>query len=855
MICGLMVAGGLYAETGYEAWLRYAPLDAGAARDYREALPPMIAQLGEGEMVSNANRELTRGVRGMLGWTLRTGHDVSHESAILVGTLAEIRKAAPRLAPAGGTGPEGYWLRTASDNGVRYLLVTGDDEHGVLYGAFALLRKISIRESVAELDDKQAPASSIRWLNLWDSLGGLRSQTTPTTQTIQAQLVGPPGGGSVLFDQGRVRDDLSRLNDYARMLASVGINGCAISNVNADRRLFSAEFAPQLQRLAAVFRAWGVRIVLPVEFASPQRLGGLDTFDPLDPRVAAWWSARADDLYRAVPDMAGFVMKADSEGQTGPSAYKRTIADAANVLARVLKPHGGLMLYRAFVYDHLMDWNNLKNDRARAAYDNFHPLDGKFDENVVIQIKNGPIDFQVREPASPLFGGLEKTSQAIELQIFQEYMGQGRHLMFEVPWWKDNLDFDMRVGGRHTPVKAIVTGKVFGRPAGGFVGVTTTSMSDTWERSLFSQANLYGFGRLAWDPDLSSLRIAEEWTRQTYGNDPRVVQTISDMQLRSWSVYEHYTGSLGLQTLTECCRTGANGQSTPGNHFGPAVEASERNGWGQWHRSDAKGTGMDRTVATGTGFTAQFPPEVAKMYESTETCPDDLLLFMHHVPYTHKLHSGKTVIQYIYDSHYEGAEAAEQYVRDWRTLKGSIDDQRYGEELASLEFQAGAAQEWRDAIAGWFRKTSGIPDAANRVWNYPGRVEAESMKLEGYVPKKSHWFETVSGETAIECPATSCSASFPFAGTAGRYTLRVRYFDYPQGESRFRLSVAGQVVDEWLANDHFPARIPEPDGASSTRHVVSGITLRPGDEIRVEGFPQKPETAALDYIEVLKDEP
>jgi alpha-glucuronidase len=259
------------------------------------------------------------------------------------------------------------------------------------------------------------------------------------------------GPGSVLFENGRVREDLTRLNDYARLLASVGINGVAISNVNADLRLLTPEYAPQPQRLAAVFRRWGIRIVLPVAFASPQQVGGLDTFDPLDSRVAAWWASKTDELYRAVPDLAGFVMKADSEGQTGPSAYHRTIADAARPLARALKPHGGLLLYRAFVYSHTLDWNDPKADRARAAYDNFHPLDGQFDDNVVVQTKNGPIDFQVREPASPLFSGLQKTSQAIELQVFQEYMGQGRMLVSLVPWWKDTLDFDMRVGGRYSP--------------------------------------------------------------------------------------------------------------------------------------------------------------------------------------------------------------------------------------------------------------------------------------------------------------------------------------------------------------------------------------------------------------------
>ncbi len=272
-----------------------------------------------------------------------------------------------------------------------------------------------------------------------------------------------------------------------------------------------------------------------------------------------------------------------------------------------------------------------------------------------------------------------------------------------------------------------------------------------------SQANLYGFGRLAWSPDLSSRQIAEEWTRLTFGSNPKVVKTITDIQLTSWRTYENYTGPLGLQTLTDIV----------GNHYGVAVEASERNGWGQWHRADtegeARGVGMDRTVATGTGFIGQYTPAVARMYESLATCPDDLLLFMHHVPYTHVLHSGKTVIQYLYDSHYEGAEAVEGYVRDWKLLQGRVDDRRYQEVLAQLEYQAGQAEVWRDAVSNWFQRASGIPDAKGRVGNHPGRIEAESAKLEGYKTIDVTPWETASGGKAVECTAAQCAANF---GTA-----------------------------------------------------------------------------------------
>ena len=835
---GLLSACGLQAETGYDVWLRYAALEAGASRQYREVVPAAVTALGDSAIIDNAREEMIRGIRGMLGQTLRVEDSIGNGGAIVLGTLAEIQKAAPQISIDGIVGAEGFWLKMTSVEGKRYLIVAGADERGVLYGSFALLRKIALGESIATLDEKQEPSAPIRWLNLWDFIG------MPLRPTPNPSGAAPPGvAGSILYSNGRAREDLSRVQDYARILASIGINGAAISIVNADPRMLLPEWRPDLLRIAAILRPWGVSVVLPVDFGSPHDVGKLDTFDPLDPGVVAWWKTMVDDLYKDVPDLAGFVMKADSEGTRGPSHYNRTHAEATGPIAKALKPYGGLLFYRAFVYNHHLDWTDMKADRARAAYDNFHPLDGQFDDNVVIQIKNGPIDFQVREPASPLFSGLEQTNQAIELQVIQEYMGGGRHMVFLVPYWKDTLDFDMEIGDGGTPVKDIITGKVFNRQVGGFVGVDITSSAPTWARSHFSQANLYGFGRLAWNPDLTSERIADEWTRQTLGHDLLVVRTTVDMNLRSWLTYEKYTGPLGLQTLTEIT----------GNHYGVAVEASEENGWGQWHRAYEDAAGMDRTMATGTGFTGQFHPRLAKMYESVETCPDELLLFMHHVPYTHKLHSGKTVIQYIYDSHYEGAEDSAQYVRDWKLLEGRVDEQRYNEILAQLEYQAGAAQLWRDAVAGWFYKTSGIADEKGRVGNYPGRIEAESMKLEGYTPKKVIHFETASGETAVRCEAERCTASFNYDGAPGWYTLNVRYFDYAQGVSRLRVWVADQLVEEWMADDSLPTRRTEPDGTSSSRRLIKGIALRPGDEIRIEGIPDGEEDAALDYVEILSD--
>ena len=458
-------------------------------------------------------------------------------------------------------------------------------------------------------------------------------------------------------------------------------------------------------------------------------------------RSSAWWQSKVDEIYRAIPDFGGFVIKADSEGRLGPSRYGRTPAEAANTVARALQRHGGIVLYRGFVYNNHLDWRDPKADRARAGYDNFHSLDGKFDPNVVIQIKNGPIDFQVREPVSPLFAALQHTNQAIELQITQEYTGQQRHMVFLVPMWKTALDTDLRAQNRSTPVKQIVEGESFHRPLGGFVGVANIGMDTNWLHHPMAMANLYGFGRLAWNPNLTTQEIIESWTRLTWGDNPKVIAVIDDLQTNSWHTYEQYTGNLGIGTLTNIL----------GYHYGPGVASAERNGWGQWFRADSKGVGMDRTVATGTGYIGQYPPELAKIYENLATCPDDLLLFMHHVPYTYVLHDGKTVIQHIYDAHYQGAATAQTYAPRWETLHGLVDEQRYEQVLQLFTYQAGHAIVWRDAVTKWFQNISGIPDSQGRVGNYPNRIEAENMTADGYTPIDVHPWETASNGKAAIC--------------------------------------------------------------------------------------------------------
>jgi alpha-glucuronidase len=411
--------------------------------------------------------------------------------------------------------------------------------------------------------------------------------------------------------------------------------------------------------------------------------------------------------------------------------------------------------------------------------------------------------------------------------------------------WKETLDFDMHAGRGGTPVKELVAGRVFDRPTGGFVGVANVGRDENWLGHHLAMANLYAFGRLAWDADLSSERIAEEWTRQTFGSHPKVVGTIVDMLMRSWPIYESYTGPLGIGTLTDIIHI----------HFGPAPESSEYNGWGQWHRASETGVGMNRTVATGTGFTAQYRRTVAERFESLETCPDDLLLFFHHVPYTHVLESGKTVIQHFYDTHYDGAEQAAGLVEAWRGLAGLVDERRHCEVLERLEYQAGHAQVWRDSICNWFHRKSGIADERGRVGNHPHRFEAEQLELSGYRATAIEPWEAASGGEGVEVPAGSDAGEvrLKYEGEPGWFEVRVQYFDEEDGVSTFEAWLNDQRLDRWIADQHVPTPTTKPDAHSSIRRTNRGVPLRRGDVLRIVGGADRDERAVIDYLELIPE--
>ena len=824
VLLALALATGLScsAQTADQAWLRYTD------HLVRPIIPGNVRALGTSPLEQSAVQELLRNLGDLPSGPIppeRVREFIPGQT--IVGTAGEVRKAYPDVPVPADLGPDGYWIYWNGLRGDRLqAVIAGGDERGVLYGVFALLRWRTTLEATGErisVPLRSHPAMPIRWVDQWDNPDG--------------SITRGYGGRSIFFEGGNVREDLTQVSEYARLLASVGINGCDINNVNAATELLDADHLKQIARVADAMRPWGVRLVLSVALASPEKLGGLKTADPLDPAVKAWWAAKADEIYKLIPDFAGFTVKADSEGEVGPSSYGRSPADAANLLAAALAPHRGVVLYRAFVYNNHLDWRDPKADRARAAYDIFHPLDGKFLPNVIVQTKEGPIDFQTREPVSPLFAGLRETSQAMELQVTQEYLGQQKHLVYTAPMWKQVLDFDLRADGRSTPVKEIAEGKSFNRPLGGMVGVAC--LGREWLGSPMAMANLYAFGRLAWNPDLTPEQIADEWIRQTIGTDPVVVSTVEKILMQSWPTYEHYTGFLGSQTLTDIT----------GSHFGPNIEASERNGWGQWHFDDDKGIGMDRTVATGTGYVGQYPPEVARVYESLDSTPDNLLLFFHHVPYTYKLHSGDTVIQYVYDSHYKGAEEAAELGKEWETLKGHVDQALYDDLRARLKYQAGHAIVWRDAIVQYFLKQSGIADDKGRAGHYPGRLEAENAKLTGYTVIDVTPWEDASGGKAVSCAdAKGCAAEWTWNGAAGHFDVALEYFDLQGGAASFALSVNGKQAAAWTADALLLSR--RPHGDNSIRHTVGGLELKPGDVVRVEGIPDGSDPAALDYVEV-----
>ncbi|MBE7561271.1 alpha-glucuronidase [bacterium] len=660
----LLVVAGLAArgEDGYEAWLRYRPIDDPARLEYCRTYCREIVISSPSREWDAATRELVRGLSGLLDRRVAVLGAPTQSGAVILlvkrsdlSLLSVDERERVRIA-------EGFIILSTQVEGKSVTVISAETQRGLLYGVFHFLRLVATGEPLEGLSISQQPAMPLRMINHWDNLNGVVER-------------GYAGRSIFRWDQLPIGD--SRYTDYARMLASVGINAIAVNNVNAAVEVLRSDMLEKAAVLAEHFREYGITLYLSVNFASPMRLGGLSTADPADPAVQGWWKAKAAEIYRLIPDFGGFLVKANSEGQPGPLDYGRTHAEGANMLGRALAPHGGSVIWRAFVYNPRMA------DRAMESYREFAPLDGRFDANVAVQIKNGPIDFQIREPVHPLFGQLARTNTVLELQITQEYTGRSTHLVYLVPTWKEVLDFDTYTAGRGTTVSRVIAGRVFPYRICGMAGVSNVGQERNWTGHHFAAANLYGYGRLAWDPELSAESIAEEWARLTWGNDPVVVRTVVDMLLPSAAIYEKYTSPLGVGVLCN------------GNHYDPRPASRE-----YFHHADGLGVGFDRTRRSGSGYTQQYHAVNTRRFDSRATCPEELLLFFHHVPYTYRLKSGKTVIQHIYDTHYEGVEEARGLLEKWLALEGRVNPQRHREVRLRLEAQIAHAEKWREEING-----------------------------------------------------------------------------------------------------------------------------------------------------------
>lgn len=581
---------------------------------------------------------------------------------------------------------EGYEVSSSASE----ISITASDENGALYGIFAAIRKLSCGVAKEEISEKAAPSNPLRMMNHWDNMDG----------SIER---GYSGNSFFFVDNEIVVDE--RTVDYARFMASIGINGIVINNVNvkdAASYLITDRYFAKVKELSEVFADYGIRLYLSLNFASPIELGGLELCDPLDESVINWWKDKVKEVYDKLPLLGGFLVKADSEGRPGPFTYGRTQADGANMLGDVIKPYGGIIIWRCFVYNCTQDWRDYKTDRARAGYDYFKNLDGQYHDNVILQIKNGPMDFQIREPISPLLGGLTRTNQMLEVQIAQEYTGHQIDLCYLIPMFKEVLDFKTYCQKDNDTIADVVSGRAFGNSLAGMAAVINTGNDFNWTGNYLAAANLYGFGRLSYNTELSSEEIAREWIKMTFSLEIVDEDMLTDMLLRSREIYEKYTSPLGIGWMV-----------TPNGHYGPSVDGYEYSRWGTYHRADHLGIGVDRTDK-GTGYAQQYYKENAEVYNDPKKCPDNLVLFFHHLPYTWKLQSGKTVIQHIYDTHFEGYAEAKEIAANWEKLEGKILPEVYNNVHHRFEMQLANAREWCDQVNSYFYRKSGIEDELHR---------------------------------------------------------------------------------------------------------------------------------------------
>ena len=683
LLAGLTMIGLAHsasADDGYRLWLRYTLLPDAMQASIARHVEAAIAE-GKDPRVLAAAGELDRAVFGLTGKHANAGVELN-KGEVLLGTPDEsetIRKLNLDLA---GLGDEGYRVRTVTrPNGMRTIVVAGNTGAGVLYGTFALIREMQLGHSLDNLDLRSAPKLRLRVLDHWDNLNG----------HIERGYA-----GDSLWDWWKLPDYKDpRYTDYARADASVGINGVVLNNVNAAAASLTPEYIAKTAALADVFRPWGIRVYLSARFTAPMEIGGLKTADPLDPTVAAWWKSKADEIYRAIPDFGGFLVKANSEGQPGPQDYGRSHADGANVLAAAVAPHGGVVMYRAFVYAAQEPGKVV--DRTKQAYENFKPLDGMFAQNVLVQVKNGPLDFQPREPFSPLFGAMPRTNLMPEVQLTKEYLGQATHLVYVGALIDEFLHTDTFARGPGSTIARLTEDQKLT----GIAGVANSGTDRDWSGSSFNQADWYAFGRLAWDPEASARDIAADWAALTFTRDPAFVTPVVDMMMTSREAVVNYMTPLGLAHIMGT-----------GHHHGPApwVHELARAEWNpvHYHQADAVGIGVDRT-ASGTDAIAQYAPPIAKQLAKVATTPEKFLLWFHHVPWDYRMKSGRTLWDELALHYQAGVDQVRAMQRQWRALRPFVDAERFEKTDAFLAIQLREAEWWRDACLAYFGTFSKRP--------------------------------------------------------------------------------------------------------------------------------------------------
>ncbi|MDR7297834.1 alpha-glucuronidase [Pelomonas aquatica] len=679
------------AEDGHELWLRYRPLQGQAMVQLQAGARSIVVPAQPGSPTLRAAvAELQRGITAMAGREPVLATRIAQGALVL---------ATPGSAPPGvelrwdELGREGWLLRSTRLQGRPVTLIAANGEAGLLYGSFAWLRAAQTGADLSRLEQRSVPKVGLRLLNHWDNLD----------RSVERGYA-----GASIWDWWKLPDLLDpRYVDYARANASLGINGTVLNNVNAKAESLTAPFLAKAAALADVFRPYGIRVYLSARFSAPVELGGLKTADPLDPAVRAWWRAKAAEIYERIPDFGGFLVKANSEGQPGPQDYGRHHADGANMLAEALAPHGGVVMWRAFVY--APD----AKDRAAQAFAEFQPLDGKFAPNVIVQVKNGPIDFQPREPFHPLFGAMPKTPLALELQITKEYLGFSTHLVHLGPLFEEVLQADTGHGGT---VARVVDGRLHGHRLTAIAGVANIGTDRNWSGSQFDQANWYAFGRLAWDPDLPAAAVARDWVAQTFTARPAARDAIARLMLASREAVVDYMTPLGLHHLMGT-----------GHHHGPApwVDNLERADWNPvyFHRAGRDGIGFDRS-ATGSNAVAQYAPSVARRFGDPRTTPPELLLWFHHLPWDHAMPSGRTLWAELVARYDRGVATVADMRRRWAALEPDIDAARHAEVAAYLAVQEGEARWWRDACIAYFQAVSGLP--------LPPGVRPPAQPLEAY---------------------------------------------------------------------------------------------------------------------------